>query len=342
MPRKTKRNIITNRELLAQVNPENKRLLEEYLAYLRSVQRSETTISVYENDLQIAFVWALEYNNNKFFVEWTKRDIVAFQNWLINTNGNSPSRVRRVKATLSSLSNYIEAVMDDEFPNFRNIIHKIENPVNQPVREKTVLSDEQINTLLDKLVEDKKYDRACLVALAISSGRRKAELTRFKVEYFRDENLICDGALYKTSEKIKTKGRGVGGKQIYCYTLAKKFKPYFDKWMQFREENNIESEWLFPLPENPAEHIKPDTLNSWAKSFGKILGVDFYMHSLRHNWTTSLIRAGLPETVVKELAQWASLDMVSIYNDCEAEEQFASYFKNGEINTSGKKSLSEI
>lgn len=132
-----------------------------------------------------------------------------------------------------------------------------------------------------------------------------------------------------------------GNKSIATH-LPKKFKPYFDKWMQFREENNIESEWLFPLPENPVEHIKPDTLNSWSKSFGKILGVDFYMHSLRHNWTTSLIRAGLPETVVKELAQWASLDMVSIYNDCEAEEQFASYFKNGEINTSGKKSLSEI
>lgn len=342
MSRGTKKNNITSPELLKQVNSDNTRLLDEYLDYLRSIQRSETTINVYQNDLEIAFVWALKNNKNKFFIDWSKRDIVAFQNWLININGNSPARVRRIKATLSSLSNYIEAVMDDEFPNFRNIIHKIENPTNQPVREKTVLSNEQIDELLNYLVKKKKFDKACLVALAVCSGRRKSELTRFKVDYFKDENLICDGSLYKTSEKIKTKGRGINGKQIYCYTLAKKFKPYFDLWMNYRKEHNIASEWLFPQKEDPTQHIKPDTLNSWANSFGKILGVDFYMHSLRHCWTTGLIRAGLPETVIKELAQWSNLDMVSIYNDCEAEEQFANYFKNGEINVSTKKSLQEL
>lgn len=342
MSRGTKRNNITSPELLKQVNSDNTRLLDEYLDYLRSIQRSETTINVYQNDLEIAFVWALKNNKNKFFIDWSKRDIVAFQNWLININGNSPARVRRIKATLSSLSNYIEAVMDDEFPNFRNIIHKIENPTNQPVREKTVLSNEQIDELLNYLVKKEKFDKACLVALAVCSGRRKSELTRFKVDYFKDENLICDGSLYKTSEKIKTKGRGINGKQIYCYTLAKKFKPYFDLWMNYRKEHNIASEWLFPQKEDPTQHIKPNTLNSWANSFGKILGIDFYMHSLRHCWTTGLIRAGLPETVIKELAQWSNLDMVSIYNDCEAEEQFANYFKNGEINVSTKKSLQEL
>lgn len=342
MARKTKRNNITDSVSLAAVNPENTRLISDFMEYLRSTQKSETTIAVYHNDLQIAMVWCLKHNHNKFFVEWTKRDIIAFQGWLVNENGNSPARVRRIKATLSSLSNYIEAILDDEFPNFRNIIHKVESPISQPVREKTVLSDEQIDSLIDHLVEKEQFDKACLVALAVCSGRRKAELTRFKVDYFKDENLICDDALYKTSEKVKTKGRGVNGKQIYCYTLAKKFKPYFDLWMKYREEHGIQSEWLFPMKENPDKHIKPATLNSWASSFGKFLGVDFYMHSLRHCWTTGLIRAGLPETVIKELAQWSSLDMVAIYNDCDAEEQFANYFKDGDINVTQKTSLQEL
>lgn len=342
MPRKTKMNNLTSPELLIQVNSENIRLLSDYLSYLKSIQRSEKTVSVYENDLQIAFVWCLQHNGNKFFVNWSKRDIVAFQNWLIHNNGNSPARVRRIKATLSSLSNYIESVMDDEYPSFRNIIHKIENPVNQPVREKTVLSDEQIDKLLSYLVNKGKYEKACLVALAACSGRRKSELVLFKVDYFKEENLICDGALYKTSEKIKTKGRGVNGKQIYCYTLAKKFKPYLDLWLLERYRHGIESEWLFPLPNDHSKHLNADTLNSWANSFGNILGVDFYMHSLRHSWTTGLIRAGLPETVIKELAQWSNLDMVAIYNDCEAEEQFANYFSNGDLKVSGKTSLNDL
>lgn len=342
MSRKTKMNSLTSADLLAKVNPENLRLINDYTDYLRSIQHSESTINVYTNDLQIAFVWALNHNNNKFFVNWSKRDIVAFQNWLVNENGNSPARVRRIKATLSSLSNYIESVMDDEYPEFRNIINKIKNPVNQPVRDKTILSDEQIDELLKHLVEHEQFDKACLVALAVCSGRRKAELLRFKVEYFDDANLICDGALYKTSEKIKTKGRGINGKQIYCYTLAKRFKPYFDLWMDYRKKNGMESVWLFPTKENPDEHIKISTLNSWASSFSKILGVDFYMHSLRHSWTTGLIRAGLPETVVQQLAQWSNLDMVAVYNDCDAEEQFANYFKDGDISAPQRKTINEI
>lgn len=342
MGRKTQMNSITNSEKTAQINKSNLRLKDDFLAYLTSIQRSPDTIAGYDNDLLIVFTYILDNLDNKEFVNLTKRDVISLQNWLVNKNGNSPSRVRRIKATLSSLSNYIENVLDDEYPNYRNIIHKIESPVNQPVREKTVLTDEQVDSLLEYLVSKKKYDKACLLALAVCSGRRKSELTRFKVSYFDDENLICDGALYKTSEKIKTKGRGVNGKQIYCYTLAKKFKPYFDLWMKHRAQNNIESIWLFPMKNNPDKHIKPQTLTSWATTFGRILGVDFYMHALRHCWTTGLIRAGLPETVIKELAQWSNLDMVAIYNDCEAEEQFANYFKNGNIDTSQKRSLIDL
>ena len=47
MGRKTKMNSITSPELLAQVNPENTQLLEDFKDYLRSVQRSETTIKLH-------------------------------------------------------------------------------------------------------------------------------------------------------------------------------------------------------------------------------------------------------------------------------------------------------
>lgn len=162
MGRKTKMNSITSPELLAQVNPENTQLLEDFKDYLRSIQRSETTIAGYENDIQIAFVWCLQHNNNTFFVNWTKRNIVAYQNWLLNSNENSPARIRRLKAALSSMSNFIESVLDDEFPNFRNIINKVENPVNRPVREKTVWEDSELEALLEKLVERKDYEKPAI------------------------------------------------------------------------------------------------------------------------------------------------------------------------------------
>lgn len=329
--RKTKLNNITSPELLAQVNPKNTELLNDFVEYLRSIQRSEGTVQSYIGDIQIAFVWCLQHNNNAFFVDWTKRQIVKYQNWLINNNENSPARIRRLKASLSSLSNFIENVLDDEFPNFRNIIHKVESPINQPVREKTVLSEEQIQGLLDKLTDEKKYDKACALALALYSGRRKSEILRFRVSDFGEDHLVCDGALYQ-SDPIRTKGRGVNGKMLKTYCLAKKFKPYLERWLSYRDENGIESKWLFPDRMNPKEHAKVAMMNSWAISFSKILGIEFYWHACRHMTVSNFKRAGIPDTVIQQYIGWADISMVAVYSDLEADEQLSMYFdENGVI-----------
>ena len=340
MGRKTKMNSITSPELLAQVNPDNMQLLDDFKDYLRSVQRSETTINGYESDIQIAWVWCLQHNNNAFFVNWTKRNIVAYQNWLLNNNENSPARIRRLKAALSSLSNYIESVLDDEFPNFRNIINKVENPVNRPVREKTVWEDFELEKLLEDLTDRKDYEKACYLALAMYSGRRKSELCRFRVSDFDDEHLVCEGALYKSSP-IKTKGRG-GGKMIPCYTLAKKFQPYLDAWLWCRNDKGIQSEWLFPDSGNCDEHIKISTINSWSNTFSRLAGKPAYIHSLRHYFTTSLAKAGIPDGVIQSIVAWESSDMVRLYTDIDADEQIGMYFKNGDIVVPEKKGLSDL
>mgnify|MGYP002765605575 CR=1 FL=1 len=337
MARKTKMNSITTPELLSQVNNKNQELLRDFLDYLRAVQRSETTINGYENDIQIAWVWCLQNNDNKFFVDWTKRNILAYQNWLLNNNENSPARIRRLKAALSSLSNYITSVLDDEFPSFKNIISKVENPVNQPVREKTVWEDSELEELLEILISKKDYEKACYLALAMYSGRRKSELCRFKVSDFSEDNLVCDGALWKSSP-IKTKGRG-GGKYIPCYTLAKKFKPYLEQWLDFRNQIGIDSEWLFPDKGNPKECVKITTINSWSNTFGRLAGKPAYIHSLRHYFTTSLVRSGIPDSVITQIVGWESADMCKLYTDIDADEQIGMYFKNGEINTSASKGI---
>lgn len=342
MSRKTKINSITSPELIAQINPENTRLKNDFMEYLKSVQRSPGTIAGYSNDLDIFFVWVLQNAKNKFFIEVSKRDLVAFQNWMINENENSPSRVRRIKAAISSLSNFVENILDDEpeFRGFRSIVRKIENPALQPVREKTIWEDGELEDLLNKLVESKAYEKACYLALAMYSGRRKSELCRFRMSDFDDDKLVCGGALYK-SAPIKTKGRG-GGKYIPCYTLAKKFKPYFQMWADERKRLGIESEWLFPSTHNPAEHVGVGTVNSWANTFTRLSGRDFYAHSLRHYFTTSLARAGIPDGVIQSIVAWESSDMVRLYTDIDADEQIGMYFSNGDISVPDKKGFADM
>lgn len=345
MGRKTQQNDITSDELLNQVNPDNLRLKEDFITYLDSLQRSLKTLNSYSNDIDIFFVWNLQNNKNKFYIDLTKRDIISFQNYLANINKNSPARIRRLKATLSSMSNYVENILDDEYPNYRNIIRKVENPVNRAVRDKTVFKDEQLEELLNKLVEKKKYKEACALSLAMCSGRRKSELTRFKVSYFDDENIIY-GSLYKTPEEIETKGRGRGGKPLQVYTLVKEFKPYFDLWMNERKEKGIESQWLFPKKVGSSyidEQVDPGTLDTWADIFTRLLdGIPFYWHSLRHYFTTHLSESGIPNNVIQDIVGWDSADMCNIYIDTSTDSKLSEYFGDEGIKEVKPKTLADL
>lgn len=339
MARKTRMNNLTSPELLAQVNPENMRLKNDFLDYLRSVQRSPGTIAGYSNDLDIFFVWVLQNARNKFFVNVTKRDIIAYQSWLINSNESSPARVRRLKAALSSLSNFVESILDEEpeFKGFRSIIRKIENPALQPVREKTVWSDDDIEVILSELVKNEKYEMACFVALGVYSGRRKSELCRFRVSDFAKSRLVCGGSLYK-SAPILTKGN----KMLECYTLAHKFQPYLDLWMKYRDKNHIESDWLFPSKADHAQHLGLSTVNSWADTLTKMTGRDFYFHALRHHYCSFLVRAGIPDSVIVDIVGWSSSEMLKIYDDNPKDDRLSMYFTKDGIVSGQAKDFSEI
>lgn len=342
--RTTVYNNITSPERLALVNPENIQLGKDFLEYLASIDRSKTTISAYASDLDIFWVWCLQYNNNKFFVNLTKRDIIKFQNHCLNQYGWSSARIRRVKSVLSSLSTYVENMLDDEFEDYRPIIRKVENPPMNAVREKTVLTEEQLKKLLDELVEREQYDKACILACCMNNGRRKAELPRLKVSYFTEDNVIY-GSLYKSPETVQTKGRGSKGKQLTIYTLKSGFKPYLDLWLKYREENGITSEWLVPKKEDGVyidEQMSVTTLDSWAETFSRILGIPFYWHSMRHYFCTKLSEANIPDSVIQDLIGWESADMCRLYCDTSIDAKFAQYFDENGIKEIEQKSLSDL
>ena len=343
MGRTTVYNNITSEESISKILPENKELINDFLDYLKSIDRSPNTIKQYLSDLYIFFVYNLENNDNKRFVEITKREFAKFQNHAINVWGWSPKRTRRVKSTLSSLSNYIECILDEEpeYENYRSTIKKIESPVNQAVREKTIFTEEELQKLLDYLVSNKKYRQACCLALAMYSGRRKAELPRFKISYFEDKNILF-GSLYKTDEKVVTKGRGSQGKKIYLYVLKKQFDPYLKMWMDYRKENGIESEWLFPNLNDYSQPMSKEIMDNWKDEFTHVLDKDFYWHALRHYFCTMLVKNNIPTNVIQDIVSWESADMVNLYTDISADENIGKYFDENGIKMIEHKSFSDI
>lgn len=349
--RSTVYNSITSEEKLQQVNPDNLQLEEDFILYLESTDKSPLTIKQYRANLHIFWCWCLDNTKDrntgkdKFFIDLSMRDAIKFQNHAIKSWGWSPKRVRTFKATLRSMENYIIKALYAEFPDYRRIWSEIDSPANEAVREKTILSEEEAQNLLNTLVAQKKYERACLIALAMYSGKRKDELTRFKVSYFDKENLICDGALYKTPEKIKSKGRGSKGKMIYAYTLANKFQPYLDLWLEQRKEFGIDSDWLFPRNVGGKwldEHITTYSVDSWMRSVSEIVGKPSYCHQFRHFFTTYLLENNLPESVVQSISSWTSRDMISVYDDRTEEAEFDKFFGVGGIQQVEQKGINDL
>ena len=162
-------NVLTTPEKLQQVNPDNVELGNDFLDYLVSVDRARSTIDAYAHDLNIFWVYLLEKCNNKFFINLSKREISKYQSYCLTELKWSPARIKRVKSTLSSLSNYVENMLDDEYEGFRPIIRKIENPTNEKVLKKTVFTEEQLQGLLDYLVEKEQYDKACMLSMAMNN-----------------------------------------------------------------------------------------------------------------------------------------------------------------------------
>lgn len=339
MGRKTVYNHITTDEVITKILPENIELMDDFLDYLSSLKRSERTLNGYRSDLLIFFAWNLQYNKNKYFVDLTKREVAKFQKHCFDEWKWSTNRLARVKSALSSMSNYIENVLDDEIEDYKPIIRKIETPIKEMVREKTIISDEEVDKVLDELVEKKKYQTACALALAANCGCRISELLEFKVSYFDESNIVFDGALYKTPEQIKTKGRS-GGKYLTKYIFVD-FKKYFDLWMDERKKRGIESEWLFVKP-STGERAKISTLYSYSETLSKMFEVDFYFHCTRHYLCTKMRKYNLPSNIIQEFFGWTSMDMISIYDDSDASEEFGKYFTKEGIVEAKQASLNNM
>ena len=77
MARKTRMNSITSAEKTARINPNNMRLKDDFLNYLRSLQRSDSTIKGYDNDLLIVFTYIMESLKNKDFYRLTKAEYLT-------------------------------------------------------------------------------------------------------------------------------------------------------------------------------------------------------------------------------------------------------------------------
>jgi integrase len=317
MTRSTFRKQITSNELWEKVNLKNKKLIEQFLKE-KDIRSSDLTIINYKSDLEIFFTWNLLYNDNIFFVDIKKLQFSEFFSFVTTELKWGSARFSRIRSVLSSLSIFIERYLDDEYPQYRNIILKaIENMPKNTVREKTILTEEQINYIFKCLKKDSEIQITCWLALAIGSGSRFAELLRFTTDIISENNVAFDGIFLEILKPIKSKGRTKTGKMLIKYIIKDIFWKHYEEWLPIRksimEKNHKEHNFIF-IKSN-GDPAQESTIRSWIGKIEKYLNVPFYPHALRHYFSTYLSKSNLPYDLIQEICGWTSTEMIKIYDD---------------------------
>jgi integrase len=323
--RKTFRKVITSKELDAQINSKNIKLAERFLKNF-ATKRSPNSVVSYKSNLRIFFTWNLLFNDNKDFVDIRKIEFADFFDYAVTELGWHSNRFAQCHSCLSSFSAWIENYFDDDYPLFRNLLSKIEKPVKENVREKTVLQKEDIDKLFEYFEENNIVQDACLLALAISCGARISELASFTTDLIDEDNVVFDGLFLETTKKIKTKGRGVNGKMLTKYILKDMFLPYYKKWLEVRKEimkeNNKDHDFIFVTKEgNPAN---ADRLRDWMSKWSDVVGQPCYPHNFRHYHISFLKKLELEDDFIVYLTGWSEStghSMVAVYNDLTAKDR---------------------
>jgi len=310
------------------ISDKNKKLVKDFIKYLKSSDKSPQTIHQYEEWLKVFFCWNYKENDDKFYIDLKKRDFVYYFGWCRDL-GMSANRIASLKSVLSSLSSEIELLYEDVYPNFHNQLRGLEPIHVTTVRTKTIISDDKMMEILNKLVEAKEYQTACYLALACASGSRKAELLQMKPSFFNDEAEVFDGYMYETPE-IRSKGAGKRGKIIKKYVIKKLFKPFFDLWMEERQRLGITTPSLF-VAKKGGEYVPAtiSTANSFAAKISKMFDIEYYTHSSRHFFCTYLKSLELPNDAIIQIFGWSENSgngMIAIYDDTDKTKRIEKYF----------------
>lgn len=320
--RKTFRKVITSPELIEKINPKNKKLFDRFLKNFANTHSPKSVIN-YRSNLNIFGVWNVLENDNKFFIDFKVIDFLDFFDYCVSELQWSANRYAQMHSSLSSFSAWIERIYYEDYPNYRNLLSRIEKPVKELVRKKSVFQEEEIDKLMNWLGEKNKVQQQCLLALVTSSGARVSELARFTTTLIDENNTAFDDLFLETTEELQIKGRGVNGKNELRYILKDTFLPYYKKWLPIREQimKKYNKQHNFIFINRYGDPASVATFRGWTENWDNVLEKHLYIHSLRHYFVSYLLKLNVSSDFIKEIIAWKSADMVEVYNDLTLKER---------------------
>lgn len=262
-------------ELWGQVNKENKRILNDFLAEYKQRKKSKGTIHSYYNDLRIIFIYVLKELDNRCVLELNKKDFRGLSLYFTEECGMSPARTNRLKSSINSLLTFCEE--DDDYDYEVNAAKKVKGIPRERVKDDEddfFFTFDEFIKVRDVLVERGNLQSAVLWSLGFDSAGRKNEL--FQVQ----KHGLIDGN--KTNIVVGKRGKK------FCLVYLDDTKDLIRQYLEERGEDNIDSLWIKGTGENKSP-ITYDAIYDRICSISKILSevrgeeCNIFPHTMRHS-----------------------------------------------------------
>lgn len=262
-------------ELWGQVNKENKRILEDFLAEYKQRKKSKNTISSYFQDLRIILIYILKEHRNKSVLEMNKKDFRGMSLYFTEECGMSSARVNRLKSSINSLLTFCEE--DDDYDYEINMAKKVKGIPRERVRDDDddfFFTFEEFIKVRDILIEKGKLQSAVLWSLGFDSAGRRNELLQVEKHGLTENN--------KTNIVVGKRGKK------FCLVYLDDTKELIRQYLEERGEDDIDSLWYKNL-NGKREPVTSDALYDRICSISNVLSevrgenCNIFPHTMRHS-----------------------------------------------------------
>lgn len=260
----------------------NKANMEVYEMYLesnkaRNYESMKTTYRVYKSNMLQYMQYLQKYEGNRLLLsENTIKNCVSILEKYINIcreNGNNNQTINNKLTAISSF--YIWCVKRDLISHhpFQHKLDRLKRGAFDKRRESYYLTlEEIIKARILMQHNSKKFDiqSRLLWELFLESACRISAIQNLKVSQLR----LREGYFKDVKEK---------GNKIVDVIFLDNTESVLLEWLEYRRENNIESDYLFVTKiNNEHRQMAQSTIRNRIKNIGKLIDNDkLYPHTLR-------------------------------------------------------------
>jgi len=288
-------------------------LIEKFLDYLQLEKNySSNTLSAYKRDL-------IQYNNfiieNNGNLEIENADYKIIRSWIVSLVSSNISN-RSINRKVSSLKSFYKFLIKTD--TIKSSPLKAHSPLKQSKKIQVPFSQEEINSLLDSDFFTNDYKgvlQKSIIAFFYFTGVRRIELINIK-----------ESDISLESSTIKVMGKRSKERIIPILPKLKKSLKYYRE-IKSKYNGNTLPEYLFISKNGKqlSEKFVYRTVNEYFKLVSP--KIKKAPHVLRHSFATHLINEGADINSVKELLGHSSLSATQVYSHTSM-ERIKEVFKN--------------